>query len=71
MTDPTPLLDITDEFLAAEATIRTGGGAKAIERHHAKGRLTARERVALLIDSRGARDGAGDGVGNGVGRPLG
>lgn len=30
--------------------IRTGGGAKAIERHHAKGKLTARERIALLID---------------------
>ena len=30
--------------------IRLGGGAKAIERQHAKGRLTARERIAKLID---------------------
>jgi len=34
-----------------EAQIRRGGGPKAIERQHAKGRLTARERVALLVDS--------------------
>jgi 3-methylcrotonyl-CoA carboxylase beta subunit len=31
--------------------IRQGGGAAAIERQHAKGRLTARERVSRLIDS--------------------
>src|SRR5205085_10374837 len=29
---------------------RLGGGAKAIERQHAKGRLTARERIARLLD---------------------
>ena len=33
-----------------EATIRLGGGAKAIKRQHDKGRLTARERIAKLID---------------------
>jgi acetyl-CoA carboxylase carboxyltransferase component len=33
-----------------EATIREGGGAKAIEAQHAKQRLTARERLALLLD---------------------
>jgi 3-methylcrotonyl-CoA carboxylase beta subunit len=33
-----------------EAKLRQGGGAKAIERQHKKGRLTARERIALLID---------------------
>ena len=33
-----------------EAVIRQGGGAKAIEAQRAKGRLTARERVALLVD---------------------
>ena len=31
-------------------TIRMGGGAKAIEAQHAKNRLTARERLALLLD---------------------
>ena len=29
---------------------RRGGGAKAVEAQHAKGRLTARERLALLLD---------------------
>jgi 3-methylcrotonyl-CoA carboxylase beta subunit len=35
---------------AQEAQIREGGGAKAIEAQHAKKRLTARERIALLLD---------------------
>jgi 3-methylcrotonyl-CoA carboxylase beta subunit len=33
-----------------EAVIRQGGGAKAAEAQRAKGRLTARERIALLLD---------------------
>jgi len=33
-----------------EAIIRQGGGAKAIDRQHEKGRLTARERIARLLD---------------------
>src|SRR5215472_14049712 len=33
-----------------EETIREGGGSKAIESQHRKGRLTARERIALLLD---------------------
>ncbi|HLW66225.1 MAG TPA: acyl-CoA carboxylase subunit beta [Gemmataceae bacterium] len=33
-----------------EDQIRLGGGPKAIERQHAKGRKTARERIALLCD---------------------
>ncbi|HEY6253716.1 MAG TPA: acyl-CoA carboxylase subunit beta, partial [Candidatus Angelobacter sp.] len=33
-----------------EEQIRQGGGAKAIESQHGKGRLTARERIDLLID---------------------
>src|ERR1700742_2815613 len=33
-----------------EAQIREGGGAKAIESQHGKKRLTARERIALLLD---------------------
>ena len=40
----------TDEYLAQEATIQQGGGPKAIERQHAKGRLTARERLEKLAD---------------------
>src|ERR1022692_3505699 len=34
-----------------EQIIAQGGGDKAIESQHKKGRLTARERIALLIDS--------------------
>ena len=41
---------IVQEVMDAEAAIRQGGGAKAIARQHEKGRLTARERVAGLID---------------------
>ena len=39
------------DLSADEAAIRLGGGAKAVERQHEKGRLTARERVAKLLDS--------------------
>jgi acetyl-CoA carboxylase carboxyltransferase component len=35
---------------AEEETIRLGGGAKAAEAQHAKGRLTVRERLKLLLD---------------------
>ena len=37
-------------FPEIEAQIRLGGGAKAIDRQHEKGRLTARERIAKLCD---------------------
>jgi acetyl-CoA carboxylase carboxyltransferase component len=47
---PADLRASTREFIAIEAKIKEGGGAKAIERQHEKGRLTARERVAKLID---------------------
>ena len=32
------------------ATVRAGGGERAVERHRARGKLTARERVDLLVD---------------------
>jgi 3-methylcrotonyl-CoA carboxylase beta subunit len=41
---------LLSEFDKSAATIKTGGGSKAIERQHSKGRLTARERVAHLVD---------------------
>ncbi|HEV2280261.1 MAG TPA: acyl-CoA carboxylase subunit beta [Acidobacteriaceae bacterium] len=41
---------LLEEMRAQEAELRQGGGAKAIESQHAKKRLTARERVALLVD---------------------
>jgi len=40
----------TEKMLATEATLREGGGKAAIDRQHEKGRQTARERVAALID---------------------
>jgi 3-methylcrotonyl-CoA carboxylase beta subunit len=36
---------------AEEDSIRLGGGAKAAEAQRAKGRLTVRERLKLLLDS--------------------
>jgi 3-methylcrotonyl-CoA carboxylase beta subunit len=41
---------LLSEFDKSAATIKTGGGSKAIERQHSKGRLTARERIAHLVD---------------------
>jgi acetyl-CoA carboxylase carboxyltransferase component len=43
-------LRLLEEVRAEEVRIREGGGAKAVEAQHAKGRLTARERLALLLD---------------------
>jgi len=47
---PTGLKETVAQYLAAEAVLKQGGGAKAIDRQHDKGRLTARERIARLID---------------------
>jgi len=40
------------ELRELEARLRQGGGPKRIEKQHADGKLTARERIALLIDPR-------------------
>ena len=34
------------------AKIKLGGGAKRIEKHHAKGKMTARERIDYLLDTK-------------------
>ncbi len=44
------MVDLVAEIKNEEEAIRQGGGAKAIESQHKKGRLTARERIARLID---------------------
>jgi acetyl-CoA carboxylase carboxyltransferase component len=44
------MVDRLTEIKNEEERIRQGGGAKAIEAQHKKGRLTARERIARLID---------------------
>jgi 3-methylcrotonyl-CoA carboxylase beta subunit len=46
----TGLRETAAEYAKIEAKIREGGGAKAVDRQHEKGRWTARERVAKLID---------------------
>ncbi|MSR44408.1 MAG: acyl-CoA carboxylase subunit beta [Phycisphaerales bacterium] len=40
----------TDEFVVLGAKIEQGGGVSGIERQHRHGRLTARERIGLLLD---------------------
>ena len=44
------LLALLGEMRSQEAVIREGGGAKAAEAQRAKGRLTVRERLKLLLD---------------------
>ena len=44
------LLGLLAEHRAEEDKIRQGGAARGIETQHRKGRLTARERMALLLD---------------------
>jgi 3-methylcrotonyl-CoA carboxylase beta subunit len=45
------LADMVSQIRNEEEKIREGGGAKAIESQHNKGRLTARERINLLVDA--------------------
>jgi 3-methylcrotonyl-CoA carboxylase beta subunit len=45
------MADLVSQVRNEEEKIREGGGAKAIDSQHAKGRLTARERIHLLVDS--------------------
>jgi len=44
------IIELLTEMKNQEELICQGGGAKAIESQHKKGRLTARERIAKLID---------------------
>ena len=46
------MVDRLTEIKNEEERIRQCGGAKAIESQHKKGRLTARERIAKLIDAK-------------------
>ncbi|MDQ3473840.1 MAG: acyl-CoA carboxylase subunit beta [Acidobacteriota bacterium] len=53
---PTPkqsnqrLQELTRELLDLEERLRLGGGPEKIEKQHQQGKLTARERIALLLD---------------------
>jgi acetyl-CoA carboxylase carboxyltransferase component len=44
------MADLVSAIRNEEEQIREGGGAKAIESQHSKGRLTARERIQKLVD---------------------
>lgn len=50
VSDTAALKQLVAQIRSQEDQLRLGGGQGAIERQHAKGRLTARERVAQLID---------------------
>jgi acetyl-CoA carboxylase carboxyltransferase component len=43
--------DLNKELLRRREAIRQGGGPQAVQRQHAKGKLTARERIARLLDA--------------------
>jgi 3-methylcrotonyl-CoA carboxylase beta subunit len=44
------LRELTDELSLLESRIRLGGGPDKIDRQHEQGKLTARERIDLLLD---------------------
>ena len=47
------LRTLTDEYQKLRARLEQGGGAERIKRQHDQGKLTARERVAALLDKAG------------------
>src|SRR5687768_3224719 len=44
------LRELTAELQELEARLRLGGGPDKIKRQHSQGKLTARERIDLLLD---------------------
>ncbi len=46
----TRMRELTEELRSLEARLRLGGGEDKIERQHQQGKLTARERIRLLLD---------------------
>lgn len=46
----TRLRQLTDDLQRLESKLRRGGGPDKIERQHKQGKLTARERILLLLD---------------------
>jgi 3-methylcrotonyl-CoA carboxylase beta subunit len=47
---PSRLRELSEELLQLETRLRSGGGPDKIDRQHQQGKLTARERIELLID---------------------
>lgn len=50
MPEPVTASAKLEALLQIKATVSQGGGPKRIEAQHARGKLTARERIALLLD---------------------
>src|SRR6478736_4875038 len=46
----TRLSTLTDEYRKLETKLKLGGGPEKIEKIHKQGKLTARERIDLLLD---------------------
>jgi 3-methylcrotonyl-CoA carboxylase beta subunit len=49
-TQPARLRELTEQLNQLEARLRLGGGPDKIDRQHQQGKLTARERLELLLD---------------------
>src|SRR5260370_38349501 len=49
---PQRLRTLTADLQRLEAKLRRGGGPDKIERQHKQGKLTARERIELLLDKK-------------------
>ena len=47
-------LEKIKELIAKREQARLGGGEKAIEKQHARGKYTARERIDMLLDDMAA-----------------
>src|SRR5215211_2119423 len=47
---PSRLRELTDQLRQLEVRLRSGGGPDKIDRQHQQGKLTARERIELLLD---------------------
>src|SRR5215210_7731194 len=46
----TRLRELSDQLLQLETRLRSGGGPDKVDRQHQQGKLTARERIDLLLD---------------------
>jgi len=46
----TRLRELTEQLVQLETRLRSGGGTEKVDRQHQQGKLTARERIQLLLD---------------------
>ncbi|MEM7646210.1 MAG: carboxyl transferase domain-containing protein, partial [Pseudomonadota bacterium] len=44
------MMSLLGEFQERLAKVKMGGGEKSLQRHHSRGKLSARERIAKLVD---------------------